>query len=778
MENSLKNVIQFCCKRNIEVLLLTLTTCFVLISHIYHWNEYAFKTKMNMKMANVLIYDAILLNISILHSFIQISRIVRKAFIHQKKIILVNIILYCSFNCLCYMCILLLVVPDKSYLLRFSLPTMLFLFDWDKCGRISRSMLYWHLKINGKVELVEKTTTLGHKLISQMILKILFVIFGCLSGLEEIERLSLLTIVALVTNCITFVSIFPALMCFCSQVLKSSSLELQVVHSKIYLSQVMEELYPPIKSYSSPLYIRFVMCVIVTGLHLFNCIVYASGQSSIVVRIISLSTWNVSAEQLYMAVMVITLAYKYLSHEIKKSLPLSQLKPETTSCVGLSSCNTNNDLQKLEPLWNLTDNEIIQLCRNKCIPLHSLEQSLKDYSRAVNIRRKIVSEKLFEIDALEELPWKDYDYAKVFGACCENVIGYCQIPVGVAGPLVLDGEEYFVPMATTEGCLVASTNRGCSALRASGGVSSYLLGDGMTRGPVLRLPSAKLACDVKKWLETESNFEILKESFKQSSRYANLNSVKCAVAGRLLFVRFKAFTGDAMGMNMVSKGAEYALKLLQIEFPEIEVVSVSGNYCTDKKAAAINWIDGRGKSVVCEAVISQDIVKKVLKTSVPALIDVNTSKNLVGSALVGTIGGQNAHAANVVTAVFIATGQDPAQNVVSSNCITLLETTGEKGEDLYISCSMPSLETGTVGGGTGLPGQNACLKMLGVEGSGQIAGENAQRLARIICATVLAGELSLLSALAADHLVNSHMKLNRHSNKTVNKETPDSCPVL
>lgn len=175
-------------------------------------------------------------------------------------------------------------------------------------------------------------------------------------------------------------------------------------------------------------------------------------------------------------------------------------------------------------------------------------------------------------------------------------------------------------------------------------------------------------------------------------------------------------------------------------------------------------IEGRGKSVVCEAVVPADVISTVLKTTVQALVDVNISKNMIGSAVAGSIGGFNAHAANIVTAIFIATGQDPAQNVGSSNCMTLMEPWGEDGNDLYISCTMPSIEIGTVGGGTVLPAQASCLEMLGVKGANiETPGENANQLARIVCGTVLAGELSLLSALAAGHLVKSHLRHNRSS---------------
>jgi len=180
-----------------------------------------------------------------------------------------------------------------------------------------------------------------------------------------------------------------------------------------------------------------------------------------------------------------------------------------------------------------------------------------------------------------------------------------------------------------------------------------------------------------------------------------------------------------------------------------------------KKPSAINWIQGRGKSVVCEAIIKGEVVESVLKTTVAALVELNYAKNLVGSAIAGSIGGNNAHAANVVTAIFLATGQDPAQNVESSNCLTLIEPMND-GKDLHISCTLPSLEVGTIGGGTHLPGQSAMLNLLDVKGSDKDEpGRNAASLARIIGAAVMAGELSLMSALSSGVLIKSHLKLNR-----------------
>jgi hydroxymethylglutaryl-CoA reductase (NADPH) len=343
--------------------------------------------------------------------------------------------------------------------------------------------------------------------------------------------------------------------------------------------------------------------------------------------------------------------------------------------------------------------------------------------------------------------------------------------VGIAGPLLLDGQRYYVPMATTEGCLVASTNRGCKAIAESGGATSVVLRDGMTRAPVARLPTARRAAEVRAFLEDPDNFETLSMVFNRSSRFARLQGVQCAMAGRNLYMRFTCSTGDAMGMNMISKGVQNVLDFLQDDFPDMDVISISGNFCSDKKPAAVNWIEGRGKSVVCEAVIKEEVVKKVLKTDVQSLVELNMIKNLAGSAIAGALGGFNAHASNIVTAIFIATGQDPAQNVESSHCITMLESIND-GKDLHISVTMPSIEVGTVGGGTQLASQSACLDLLGVKGANRDSpGSNARLLATVVAGGVLAGELSLLSALAAGQLVKSHMKYNR-SSKDMTKIVP------
>lgn len=418
----------------------------------------------------------------------------------------------------------------------------------------------------------------------------------------------------------------------------------------------------------------------------------------------------------------------------------------------------------------LDDEEVIQLVQANNLAPYSLEKALGKFERAASIRRCLVSRaSLTKTLESSILPLKGYDYEKVFGACCENVIGYMPLPVGVAGPLRIDGNDIHIPMATTEGCLVASTARGCKAINKGSGARTIVTADGMSRGPCLSFPSIIQAGECKHWIENDGNL-ILTEAFNSTSRFARLRQLKVTLAGKLVYVRFTTTTGDAMGMNMISKGCEKALSVLGERFSDMQIVSLSGNYCTDKKPAAINWIEGRGKSVVAEAVIPGTVVEKVLKTTVGAIVELNISKNLVGSAMAGSVGGFNAHAANILTAIYLASGQDPAQNVESSNCITLMDAVND-GKDLHISCTMPSIEVGTVGGGTMLPPQQAILDMFGVRGPHPtIPGNNARYLARIVCAAVMAGELSLCAALAAGHLVKAHMTHNRASNSA-----PPSC---
>jgi len=421
----------------------------------------------------------------------------------------------------------------------------------------------------------------------------------------------------------------------------------------------------------------------------------------------------------------------------------------------------------MEDIQSLSNDEIASLVLTNKIKDHRLEK-LTDPDRAVIIRRAVYSHKLATlptsnspIDALPHL--HSLNYSKVYGANCETVIGYVPLPVGIVGPITLNNQSVYFPMATTEGCLVASTNRGCKAITEGGGAVSVITRDGITRAPCVRMESAKDAALLKLWCEDTTNqsenFVQLKKAFESTTSFGKLEAVNVSIARRKAYIRLRYFSGDAMGMNIVSKGSLAVIDYLKTIFPSLVLVALSGNVCTDKKAAAMNWIEGRGKSVVVEATIPREVVVKTLKTTVEAMVSVNINKNLIGSALAGVVGGFNAHASNIVSAVFLATGQDPAQNVESSNCMTLMEET-DSG-DLWISCTMPSIEVGTVGGGTGLAAQAACLGIVGCRGGGENPGDNAKQLAHVVAAAVMAGELSLLAALAANTLVQAHMTHNR-----------------
>jgi hydroxymethylglutaryl-CoA reductase (NADPH) len=374
-----------------------------------------------------------------------------------------------------------------------------------------------------------------------------------------------------------------------------------------------------------------------------------------------------------------------LTPQVPPVKPQSVQAPVVDAPTEEEQAQPNRPMEFLEQVLrekrapSLTDEELIDLAVKNKIPGYALEKTLGDKTRAVKIRRGLVARTYAtrETSTLLErslLPYKDYNYDLVHGACCENVIGYLPLPLGVAGPIMIDGQNYFLPMATTEGVLVASTSRGSKAINAGGGVTTVVTADGMTRGPCIGFDSLARAGAAKIWLDSEEGQKTMKAAFNSTSRFARLQTMKTAIAGTNLYVRFKTTTGDAMGMNMISKGVEHALTVMASDcgFDDMRVVTVSGNYCTDKKAAAINWIDGRGKGVVAEAVIPGHVVKSVLKCDVEDLVQMNISKNYIGSAMAGALGGFNAHAANIVAAIFLATGQDPAQVVESSNCITIM----------------------------------------------------------------------------------------------------------
>ena len=336
---------------------------------------------------------------------------------------------------------------------------------------------------------------------------------------------------------------------------------------------------------------------------------------------------------------------------------------------------------------------------------------------------------------------------------CENMIGAAQIPLGVAGPLTIKGEtvsgDFFLPLATTEGALIASVNRGCKAV-ADGGVNTASYKSGATRGPVFYTGNLENEKKLFNWIKKNENK--IKQTAESTSSHLKFRKLMVRGLANYAFVRFSFDTGSAMGMNMVTIATEKIVELIEKE-TGVSCISLAGNFDIDKKPAWLNFIESRGYKVWAETVIKQDTLGRVLKTSADKVYDVWLSKNILGSVMSGSMG-FNAHFANVAAAFFIATGQDPAHVVEASMGVTTARIVNNK--DLYFSIYMPSLMVGTIGGGTSLGTQKEALSILGIKN-----GESSAKLAEIIGAGVLAGEVSLLSSLAENSLVKAHKKLGR-----------------
>ena len=397
--------------------------------------------------------------------------------------------------------------------------------------------------------------------------------------------------------------------------------------------------------------------------------------------------------------------------------------------------------------------DALERLRDGELGLHELEDELPP-DQAAEVRRRYVAG--VEGVSLDEVG-AEHDATEATNNV-ENAVGATRLPLGVAGPLAVEGEnasgEYHVPMATTEGALVASTNRGCSALTDSGGATARVLDEAMTRAPVFRVEGVAGAAELVDWVD--QNLDALRDAAQDTTDHGELLRAKPYVAGDNVYIRFAYSTGDAMGMNMATVATRAASEVIERE-TEAELVALSGNVCADKKPAAINAVEGRGRTVAADAVLPRELVREKLKTTPEGVIEVNERKTLLGSARAGTLGA-NAHAANVLAAVYLATGQDPAQVVEGSSAYT---TASARDGDLYFSTTLPAVEIGTVGGGTALPTQNEALELLGVAGGGEPAGTNAQELAEVIAGSVLAGELSLHAALASSHLEEAHSRLGR-----------------
>jgi hydroxymethylglutaryl-CoA reductase (NADPH) len=389
--------------------------------------------------------------------------------------------------------------------------------------------------------------------------------------------------------------------------------------------------------------------------------------------------------------------------------------------------------------------------------LHQLPKDLSP-EEAAEVRRQALEE--LTQAPLHHIAQHSLDVRRASHRNCENFIGVVQVPMGVAGPLRLRGsqvdEDVYVPLATTEAALVATISRGCAAIREAGGATVRAEDVGMTRAPVFRTSGIVQTQGFLAWIK-EHEDEIRRVA-EGTSRHLQMLEIRPFAFGTTVFLRFRFTSGDAMGMNMVTIACDRVVTELIEPATGVPCVALSGNYCVDKKPAAINFQEGRGKRIYAEALLEAPILHHQLKTNARDLVEVQYRKNLLGSIAAGSMG-FNAHYANVLAAFFIATGQDPAHVVEGSMGVTCIESRGP--DSVFASIYMPDVPLGAVGGGTALETQREALAMLGVSPDPDRRGEAVTRLAEILGAVVLAGELSLMAAFTSQDLARAHEKLGR-----------------
>jgi len=339
----------------------------------------------------------------------------------------------------------------------------------------------------------------------------------------------------------------------------------------------------------------------------------------------------------------------------------------------------------------------------------------------------------------------------------ENFTGVAQIPLGLAGPLKVNGEhamgEFIIPLATSEGTLVASYNRGIKVLNLSGGVKTTVVGDAMQRAPVFAFEDARIARDFVEWVQ--KHIHEIRATAEKTSSVAHLQYIDPYLASRYAYLRFNFQTGDAAGQNMVGRATYAACEWILKHYTENEIKHfyLESNFATDKKPSQVNVLHTRGKRATAEAIISRDVLKDVLRVT-PESLHYHLNVATTGAFLSGA-NNNGAHSANAITAMFIATGQDVA-NVAESSAGVLVSEVTEEG-DFYVSITIPSLIVATYGGGTGLPTQRECLEIMGCFGRDKV-----KKLAEIIAGVVLAGELSLGAAISSSDWVTSHEFFGRN----------------
>lgn len=337
----------------------------------------------------------------------------------------------------------------------------------------------------------------------------------------------------------------------------------------------------------------------------------------------------------------------------------------------------------------------------------------------------------------------------------ENFMGVAQVPIGLAGPLVIDGEQaqgaFYVPMATTEGTLVASYNRGMRLLREAGGVRTTLVERYMQRAPVFHFDDARQARAFGRWIA--DHLTELRAAAEATTRIGRLSHVQQWSLGPMLYLRFNYETGDAAGQNMAGKATLAACAWIAATYPGGARFTLSGAIDTDKKHSHMNMLHSRGARVIAEATIPDAKIREIMGADAATLFRARLV-SMAGGMLAGSVN-NGLHSANGLTALFIATGQDVANIAESHAANTFVEIL--PSGDYYWSITIPSLIVATYGGGTGLPTQRECLELLGCYGAGKVG-----KFAEICAATVLAGELSLASAIVAGDWVESHDRYGRN----------------
>ena len=350
--------------------------------------------------------------------------------------------------------------------------------------------------------------------------------------------------------------------------------------------------------------------------------------------------------------------------------------------------------------------------------------------------------------ALEHVSGYSFD-PSILPGNVEHFTGVAQVPIGIAGPMLVDGEhaqgEFYVPLATTEGTLVASYNRGMKTLREAGGVKTTILDDAMQRAPAFVFDSAREARAFGGWLK--DHFSEIQQEAESTTRVGRLRGIEQYSASRILFTRFDFTTGDAAGQNLTGKATAAACAWITSKYQGITNFYLESNFATDKKSSQVNILRTRGKRVVAEATIPAALIEKHLRTTGQKLVRARQVSNLGG--FMSGVNNNGLQSANGIAAMFIATGQDAANVAESSAALGFSELL--PNGDYYSSITLPSLIVATYGGGTGLATQRECLELLGCYGTGKV-----RKFAEIVAATTLCGELSLGSAIVAEEWVTAH----------------------